>query len=100
MLLFFFNFFFQSRKIQTVVLAEGNEGLLLGSTNNENIANSGGEGFSVGVFDMGDIEGSGVLVNGGQGSHTANIVSRLDVNSHTQLEGAHFGDLIFLQVQF
>ena len=100
MLLFGELLLLQGREVNTIVFGDGDSGFLLRVTNDEDVSDSGREGLTVGISDMGDVERTGVLVDVGEDTDTANIVTRLNIGSGAQFEEEDFGNFIFLQVQF
>ena len=100
MLLFTFLLLFEGSEVNTIVFRKGDDGFLLGVSDNEGISDTGREGNSVGVFDVDDVERSGVFVDGGEGTNTTDIVTTLNINSGTEFEGVNVSEFIFLQVQF
>jgi hypothetical protein len=87
---------FESAEIDTVVLWESDQGLLF--SDDENVSFSGGEGLSVGVLDVDDIEGPEVPFDVLDLTDSTNIVSTCDV---AELAGGVLDpafDLVLLEV--
>ena len=77
--------FFDERKVDTLALGERNEGVLAG-TNAENVVQAGGEGVVTSVLDVGNLVGTGVVLNVLEDTNTTNIVTTGDENGGTVLE--------------
>merc|ERR1712023_226982 len=67
-------------------------GLIL-LANAEDVANTGGEGLTLGILDVDDIEATRVLVTGSDGSHTTVILTLGHHTGGTSLELDDVGDL-------
>ena len=66
-------------KADALGLGEGDQGLL-GLTNDENVGETGGEGVATGVLDVGDLVGTGVVLDVLENTDSTDIVSSLDEN--------------------
>ena len=62
------------RQKHTLSLGQGDEGLLA-ITDNENVAQTGGEGVAAGVLDVGDLVGTGVVLDVLEDTNTTDVVS-------------------------
>lgn len=85
-------------ELDTGVLGEGENGLL-SETNDENVAESGGEVVASGVSDVSDVEGTRVLLDVGEDSDSADRVSLGDVDIGTLLELEDGVDLSGVKVE-
>ena len=72
-------------KLDTLAREEGDHGLLAFS-NNEDVVDSGGEGVTSGVLDVGNIEGAGVLLNVLEDTDSADVVTTDDEDLGSVLE--------------
>lgn len=85
-------------KSDTISLWNGNSvGLTI--TNDDNVTESGGEVVSLGVLDMDDIEGTLMLLDGGDDTNSTNVVSTGKDNGGTNLELDNTGDGLALEVE-
>jgi hypothetical protein len=69
----------------TVTLGEGDEGLL-GLTDHENVSETGGEGVSTGVLDVGNLVRTGMVLDVLEDTDTANIVTTGHEDGGTVIE--------------
>jgi hypothetical protein len=77
--------FFDERKVDTLALGEGNESVLAG-TNAENVVQAGGERVVTSVLNVGNLVGTGVVLDVLEDTNTTNVVSTGDENGGTVLE--------------
>lgn len=86
------------RKSDTVALGKSDEGLLA-LANAEDIAQTGGEGVSLGVLDVDDLVGTGVVLNVHEHANTTDIVSALHENLRAILKLHNAVNLASLKVK-
>jgi hypothetical protein len=72
-------------KADTLTLGEGNESVLAG-TNAENVVEAGGEGVALAVLDVGNLVGTGMVLNVLEDTNTTNVVSADNEDGGTVLE--------------
>ena len=72
---------------------------MLAGSNDENVAESCGEGVSTGVSDVSDVEGTWMLLNVGEDSDSANIVTSGDVDVCSLFELEDSVDISTLKVK-
>jgi len=73
---------------------------MLTITDDHNISSSGGEDVAMGILDMGNVEGTWMLLNRLHNTNSANVVSSSEVDGSIVLELEHTGDLTVSQVNF
>ena len=74
------------------------DGWVLSITDNEDVLESGGEGSSVGVLDMSDLERTWMLLEGLEVSNSANIVSANEHNGGSWLELDDTADVLGIEI--
>ena len=90
--------FFEDAQHDTVSFWEGDEGFLI--SDDEDVSFSGSEGFSIGVLDVDDIEGSQMSFDVLDLSDSTDIVSTGDVAEFSRGVGDPAFDLVLLEVVF
>ena len=85
-------------KLDTVTLGELDQGLLA-LTNGEDVGETGGESGTVGVLDVDDLVGTGVVLDVHEGADTTDIVSGGQVDSGSVFEFNNTVDLASLKVK-
>jgi hypothetical protein len=70
---------FNEREADTFGLGKGNEGLLA-VTNNENVGETGGEGVTFGILNVGNFVRTGVVFNVLEDTNTTDVVTTSDEN--------------------
>lgn len=70
---------FNESEAETLSSGEGDEGLLA-VTNNENVGETGGEGVTFGILDVGNFVRTGVVFDVLENTNTTNIVTTSDEN--------------------
>ena len=85
-------------KSDTVVLGKLDQ-RLLALSDGEDVGQTGGEGVAVGVSDVDDLVGTGMLLNGGEGADTTDVVSTSDEDLGSILKFDNSVDLASLKVQ-
>jgi hypothetical protein len=88
---------FNEGELNTVALRQGDSWALT-ITNDEDITDTGGEGVTVRVLDMSNIEGTWMLLDRLQDTNSTNVVSAGEINSGTVDVFNHTGDLFVSQV--
>lgn len=76
---------FDEIELDTLALGEGDEGLLA-ITNGENVVHAGSKDGSVGVFDVGDLIRTGVVLDVHELTDTTNVVSAVGEHSGAVFE--------------
>jgi len=89
--------FLEDGQVETVVLGEGDPGLLALSED-EHVTLSGGEDVAVGVLQVDDVEGSDVLLDVGDDTDPTDVVPGDDVGDVAHLQLHVVGDLLLDQV--
>ena len=86
------------RKLLTVTLGELNQ-RLLALTDGEDVAETGGECLALGVLDVDDLVGTGVVLNMHEGTDTTNIVTSDNEDSSSVFEFNNAVDFAGLKVK-
>ena len=86
------------RHLNTIVLGELDEGLLA-LADDENVGEAGGECVALGISQMDDLVGTGVLLNVHEGTDATNRVSSSDIDSGSVFEFDNSVDLTSLEVK-
>ncbi len=84
-------------ELDTLILGKRDESLLA-LTDNEKVANAGGEGVAVGVAHVGDVERTGVLLDMREVADATDVVAAGDVDKRVLLEFNNLVDLSGLEV--
>ena len=85
-------------KLDTVTLGELDQGLLA-LTDDEAVGETSGEGGAVGVLDVDDLVGTGVVLDVHEGANTTDIVTGSEVAGGSVFEFNNTVDLTSLKVQ-
>ena len=88
---------FQNAQVETISFGEGN-GWLLAVTDHEHIGVSGGEGLSIGISDVGDVETTQVLLDVHQGTNSTDVVTSGQVHKFSGFVLEPGGNLSLLKV--
>jgi len=86
-------------ELDALALGEEDEGLLA-LTDNEDVAQTGGERVAIAVLDVGNFVGTGMVVDVLEDSNTANVISAGDEDRGTVLELDEAVDFVGLEVEF
>ena len=89
-------FFFQNVQIKSIALGKRDLALLV--TDDEDIAGTGGESLSIGVPDVGNVEGAEMAFNVHKSSNSSNVVSSGNVAEFSGLVLIPGADLALLKV--
>jgi len=84
-------------KLETVALGQG-DGWVLTVTDHENVSDTGGEGVSVGILDVSDVEGTWMLFDGLEDTNSTGVVSASQINRGTVDELVNTLDALISQV--
>ena len=84
-------------ELETIALGEG-DGWVLTVTDHENVLDSGGEGVTVGILDVSDVEGTWMLLDGLEDTNSTDVVSTSKVNRGTVDELVNTRDGLVSQV--
>jgi hypothetical protein len=90
--------FFNEGKADTLLLGEGDEGLLA-VTDHENVSETGGERVTLGVLDVSDLVRTGVVFNVLEHADTTDIVTTGNEDGGTVIELDNAVDLTVLKVE-
>ena len=97
---FFFSdlFFFQNVHVEAVTFRERNLALLV--SNDEDVSGTGGEGFSIGISNMGNIERTKMAFNVHEGSDSTDVISTSDVAQFSRFIFVPSVDLSLFKIVF
>ena len=84
-------------ELETIALGKG-DGWVLTITDHENVLDSGGEGVTVGILDVSDVEGTWMLLDGLEDTNSTDVVSTSKVNRGTVDELVNTRDGLVSQV--
>jgi hypothetical protein len=90
--------FLNKRKADTLVLGEGDKGILTG-TDHENVGKTGGERVTTGILNVSDLVGTGMVLNVLEDTDTTDIVTAGNENVGTVLLLDNRLDFVGLKVE-
>jgi hypothetical protein len=86
------------RETNTLLLGEGDNSILL-STNAENVAETGSEDVTLGISDVGDLVGTGMVLDVLKDTDTTNVITTGTENLGVVLKLDNAVDLVGLQIE-
>ena len=84
-------------ELETIALGEG-DGWVLTVTDDENVLDTGGEGVTVGILDVSNVEGTWMLLDGLEDTNSTDVVPTSQVNRSTIDELVNTLDALVSQV--
>jgi len=84
-------------ELETIALGEG-DSWVLAVTDDENVLDTGGEGVTVGILDVSDVEGTWMLLDGLEDTNSTDVVSTSEVNRSSVDELVNTLDALISQV--